>query len=129
MPATITREGYVTGAVELNLDKKNRRQELSIALEPRKATGHITEQNSGTPLNGARIVLGDAAVQTDSQGIFTLPVLRVEPLYIGKAGYFTITVSAEQLAALFDQDGGTLKSLELELQPRRSAVLSGQHDQ
>lgn len=114
-------DGYVVQTTSISLDQKSRQAEIKAVMQHRTLSGLITEVNQG-PLSGVQVSMGTAITTTDELGRFTLDAVQEGAVAIAKTGYITVTLEAQQMAALFDADGNLTQPLTQTLLPR---VISG----
>ncbi|MCE5257633.1 MAG: carboxypeptidase-like regulatory domain-containing protein, partial [Chloroflexi bacterium] len=110
--------GYRTFETDVTLDNKTRQVKLDISLQQRQLAGIVREEQQGALLGGVTVQIGDSSATTDDQGAFTLPVLPDNAITITKSGYYSATLDAAAVAALFDENGALISAYEATLKPR-----------
>lgn len=114
--------GYVTATQEFGLTEQEKERVLDFTLEPRMLTGSVLAADTGEPVPGVELVLGDVATTSDASGAFGLTARVTADLVARGQGIAELTMSAAEVEALFSPDGKLLQPLEVRVQPH---VLTG----
>lgn len=115
--------GYVETRLMLRVSANSAPSRLEVTLQPRRLEGVVTENPQGAPIADARVRLGTQETTSDAQGKFSLPAAQASGLEVSCRGCQTVSLSAEEVEAAFDERGALRAPLQVAVALR---TLSGQ---
>lgn len=118
----VSRIGYMAQEVVVTLDGGSDGLEENVALERRRLAIHLVDGQSGAPVAGARVTLGESNAVSDARGNLEVAAHVSGPLAVACPGYLPLEIPQDEVEGAFAPSGALSNGLTVTLMPR---VLEG----
>ena len=118
----VSSDGYLSQELEVTLEEGSDGSMPDVALERRRLAAHVVDAESGAPVAGARVTLGESNAVADAQGSLEVEAHTPGPLSATCPGYLPLELPQAEVEAMFSPSGALVNWLTLPLTPR---VLEG----
>jgi 5-hydroxyisourate hydrolase-like protein (transthyretin family) len=118
----VSNSGYVTQELMVTLEEGSDGHAQDVALERRRLAAHVVDGESGAPVAGARVTLGESNAVADAQGNLEVEAHISGALGVSCPGYLPLEIPQTEVEATFTPSGALSNWLTVPLTPR---VLEG----